>query len=134
MTIDVRPIPRPGWDPLPDGVGIVGRVLVREGPDAARPDLLVAELRFSEHATIAPHPGPRDTIVVCLEGSGFTSVGDETVPLQEGQRVRWPRGITHGLWTEGSTMTSPHGRALRLSQAGGNSSGQATGVLSGKRA
>lgn len=106
MTVDVQPVPRPGWDPLPGGVGIVGRVLVREGPDATYPELLVAELRFSEHARIDPHPGQRDTIVVCLEGCGFTSVADETVPLREGQQVRWPKGITHGLWTEGSTMTT----------------------------
>jgi quercetin dioxygenase-like cupin family protein len=102
MTVDLRPFPRPGWDPLPgDGVvGVVGRVLVQEE------DFFVAQLRFSEHATIEPHPGVRDTIVVCVEGSGFTSVADETVPLGEGQQVRWPKGITHGLWTEGSTMTT----------------------------
>lgn len=106
MTVGVRSIPRPGWDPLPGGVGIVGRVLVREGADPAHPDLLVAELRFAEHARIEPHPGLRDTIVVCIEGSGFTSVADETVSLSEGQQVRWPKGVTHGLWTEGSTMTT----------------------------
>jgi quercetin dioxygenase-like cupin family protein len=108
MSIDVRPIPRPGWDPLPGegAVGVVGRVLVREGPNLSNPDLLVAELRFSEHATIEPHPGKRDAIVVCIAGAGFTSVGDETVPLREGQQVRWPSGIVHGLWTEGSTMAT----------------------------
>lgn len=108
MTVDVRAVPRPGWDPLPgEGVvGVVGRVLVREGLDPSSPELLVAELRFSEHATIQPHPGQNDTIVVCIEGEGFTSVAGETVPLREDQQVRWPRGIVHGLWTEGSTMTT----------------------------
>jgi len=102
MTVAVRPIPRPGWDPLPgEGVvGVMGRVLVRES------DFFVAELRFSEHATINPHPGERDAIVVCIEGAGFTSVADETSALREGQQVRWPKGITHCLWTEGSTMTT----------------------------
>jgi len=102
MTVDIRVFPRLGWDPLPgEGVvGVVGRVLVRED------ELFVAQLRFSEHATIQPHPGDRDPIVVCIEGEGFTSVADETSPLREGQQVRWPRGITHGLWTEGSTMTT----------------------------
>ena len=102
MTVDIRVFPRLGWDPLPgEGVvGVVGRVLVRKD------ELFVAQLRFSEHATIQPHPGDRDTIVVCIEGEGFTSVADETSPLREGQQVRWPRGITHGLWTEGSTMTT----------------------------
>ena len=102
MSVDVRPFPRPGWDPLPgDGVvGVVGRVLVQEE------DFFVAQLRFSERATIDPHAGDRDTIVVCIEGAGFTSVADEAVPLEEGQQVRWPRGVVHGLWTEGSTMTT----------------------------
>jgi quercetin dioxygenase-like cupin family protein len=102
VSIEIRPIPRPGWDPLPgDGVvGVTGRVLVRED------DFLVAELRFSEQATIEPHAGERDTIVVCSAGEGFTSVAEETVPLREGQQVLWPAGIAHGLWTEGSTMTT----------------------------
>jgi quercetin dioxygenase-like cupin family protein len=102
MSVDIRPIPRPGWDPLPGEsvVGVVGRVLVRED------DFFVAELRFSEQATIHEHPGANETIVVCVEGEGFTSVGDETAPLREGQQARWPKGVRHRLWTEGSTMTT----------------------------
>jgi quercetin dioxygenase-like cupin family protein len=102
MSVDIRPFPRLGWDPLPgEGVvGVVGRVLVRED------EFFVAQLRFAEHATIDPHAGDRDTIVVCIEGEGFTSVAGETATLQEGQQVRWPRGIVHGLWTDGSTMTT----------------------------
>jgi quercetin dioxygenase-like cupin family protein len=102
LTVDIRPIPRQGWDPLPgEGVvGVRGRVLVRED------DFFIAELRFSEHATIHEHPGENDTIVVCISGAGFTSVADETSPLREGQQVRWPKGIPHRLWTEGSKMTT----------------------------
>ena len=100
MTVDIRPFPRPGWDPLPKSIGIVGRVLVREE------DFFVAQLRFSVHAAITEHAGENDAIVVCLEGEGFTSVAGETVPLHEGQQVRWPKGIPHHLWTEGSTMTT----------------------------
>jgi quercetin dioxygenase-like cupin family protein len=102
VTVDIRPFPRLGWDPLPgDGVvGVVGRVLVRHD------DFFVAQLRFIEHATIHQHAGERDAVVVCIEGEGYTSVGDETVPLREGQQVRWPKGISHGLWTEGSTMST----------------------------
>lgn len=106
MSVDVRPVPRPGWDPLPGAVGIVGRVLVREGADPGYPDLLVAELRFSENARIDPHSHVRDAIVVCIAGEGFTSVGEKTMPLLEGQQVRWPRGVVHGLWTEASTMAT----------------------------
>jgi len=102
VSLDIRPIPRAGWDPLPgEGVvGVTGRVLVREE------EFFVAELRFSEHATIEPHAGERDTLVVCIAGEGLTSVGVETASLREGQQVRWPRGIVHGLWTESSTMTT----------------------------
>jgi quercetin dioxygenase-like cupin family protein len=102
MTVDIRPFPRVGWDPLPGdgGVGVVGRLLVSD--DA----FFVAQLRFTENASINPHAGERDTIVVCIEGEGFTSVGDETVALHEGQQVRWPSGIVHGLWTESSTMST----------------------------
>jgi quercetin dioxygenase-like cupin family protein len=101
VTVDIRPFPRLGWDPLPNSTGIVGRVLVRE-----EGVFFVAQLRFSENAAITPHAGERDAIVVCIEGEGFTSVGDETSPLREGQQVRWPRGVVHGLWTEGSTLTT----------------------------
>ena len=69
-------------------------------------DFFVAQLRFSEHATIHEHPGDRDTIVVCIDGEGFTSVADDMAPLREGQQVRWPGGVPHRLWTEGSTMTT----------------------------
>ena len=102
MTVDIRPIPRPGWDPLPfDGcVGVVGRVLAREDT------YFVAELRFAEHATIHEHPGEYDTIVVCLEGGGYTSVAGETAQLREGEQARWPKGVPHRLWTEGATMTT----------------------------
>jgi quercetin dioxygenase-like cupin family protein len=102
MTVDIRPFPRLGWDPLPgEGVvGVVGRVLVRED------DYFVAQLRFAEHATIHPHAGENDTIVVCIEGEGYTSVGEATSSLHEGQQVRWPKGIVHGLWTTGTTMST----------------------------
>jgi len=102
MTVEIRPFPRGGWDPLPyDGcIGVVGRVVVREE------DFFVAQLRFSKHATIHEHAGERDTIVVCLEGEGLISVAGETASLREGQQVRWPKGITHRLWTEDSTMTT----------------------------
>jgi quercetin dioxygenase-like cupin family protein len=102
VRVDVRPFPRPDWDQLPgEGVvGVTGRVLVRDET------FFVAQLRFAENATIHPHAGERDTIVACIEGEGFTAVGKETASLGEGQQVRWPRRVVHGLWTEGSTMTT----------------------------
>lgn len=98
----VEPFERPEWSPLPyDGcVNVEGKVLL----DA--PDLLLALLRFDRHATIHEHPGGNDAIVACLEGSGFTSVGGVPVALEAGQRVLWPAGVPHRLWTDDSTMTT----------------------------
>ena len=100
MSVEIRPWPRPEFSPLPaeGAVGVEFRVLVRED------DLHLAMLRFAEHATIHEHPGPNDTIVVCLEGEGFTSVGDETAPLKAGEQARWPKDVRHRLWTEASPM------------------------------
>ena len=78
MTVDIRPFPRPDWEPLPlEGcIGVEGKVLIRE--DA----FFVAMLRFEPGGTIHEHPGPNDTIVVCIDGEGFTSVAGETAPLE----------------------------------------------------
>jgi hypothetical protein len=100
VTVDIRPVARAGWDPLPDATGVVGRVLVREW------GFFIAELRFSEHAAITEHAGANDTIVTCIAGEGFTSVAGKTVPIREEQQVLWPKGFPHGLWTEGATMTT----------------------------
>jgi quercetin dioxygenase-like cupin family protein len=93
---------RPNWEPLPyqGCVNVRGRVLFVDET------LGVALLRFGDHGTIHEHPGPNDTVVSCLEGSGFTSVGSETSPIESGQIVRWPSGVPHRLWTEDATMTT----------------------------
>jgi quercetin dioxygenase-like cupin family protein len=99
----VESFKRPDWEPVPyEGVvNVEGRVL------GVFDDALgLALLRFGEHGHIHPHAGPNDTIVSCLEGHGFTSVGGETAAIQSGQIVFWPAGIEHGLWTEDSTMTT----------------------------
>jgi quercetin dioxygenase-like cupin family protein len=102
VTVDIARVPRPEWSPLPgEGVvGVEGKVLVREA------DFFVAMLRFTSHATVHEHLGANDTLVVCIDGEGFTSVGDETAPLRESERAFWPAGIPHRLWTEGTTMTT----------------------------
>jgi quercetin dioxygenase-like cupin family protein len=102
LSLGIRPFRAP-WR----GPASVRGLRRRRRPRACpREDFFVAQLRFSEHATIQEHPGEHDTIVVCLEGEGFTSVADATAPLVEGQQARWPKGVTHRLWTENSTMTT----------------------------
>jgi quercetin dioxygenase-like cupin family protein len=100
VNIDVAPVPRPDWSPLPSqgSAGVEGKVLVREA------DFFVALLRFRPHATIEEHPGANDTLVVCLEGEGFTSVGDATARLRESERVFWPADVPHRLWTDDLPM------------------------------
>ena len=76
------------------------------GPEP-RPELFVAVLRFAPDATTDEHPDELQVHeVVCLEGSGFTSIGDETASIRAGQRVTWPRGVPHRLWTEADEMTT----------------------------
>jgi quercetin dioxygenase-like cupin family protein len=100
LRVDV--VPRPEWSPLPyEGCRDVdGKVLV------SQPDLLVALLRFAPNGTIHEHAGEADCIVVCLEGHGYVSIGDEVAPLSAGERTGWQPGEVHRLWTEGSTMTT----------------------------
>ena len=102
MTVDIRPFPRGEWSPLPyDGcIGVEGKVLIRED------DFFVAMLRIAPNGTIHEHADPNETIVVCLEGEGLTSVADETSPLRAGPQARWPKDVPHCLWTEEATMVT----------------------------
>jgi quercetin dioxygenase-like cupin family protein len=102
VTVDVAGVPRPEWSPLPgEGhVGVEGKVLVRED------GFFIALLRFAPHATVHEHPGASDTLVVCIDGEGLTSVGSESARLRESERAFWPAGVPHRLWTEETTMTT----------------------------
>ncbi len=44
--------------------------------------------------------------VVCLDGGGSVSVGDETFVFRAGDTIRWPAYTMHRLWTEASEMTT----------------------------
>ncbi len=102
MTLDIALVPSSEWSPLPfDGcIGVEGKVLVRED------DFFIAILRFPPHATVHEHPGTSDTLVVCIEGEGLTSVGGATTPLRTSERAFWPANVPHRLWTEDTTMTT----------------------------
>ena len=59
-------------------------------PERSRADgSFVAMLRFAPHATIHEHAGANDTLVVCLEGEGFTSVAGDRAAV-ESERAFWP--------------------------------------------
>lgn len=42
--------------------------------------------------------------MICLAGEGFVSVGNESSRFRGGDRVVWPAGVNHRLWTEGAEM------------------------------
>lgn len=45
-----------------------------------------------------------ETVLLILEGSGLIRVGDETVPVSRGARVRIGKGVFHGVKTEGEGL------------------------------
>jgi quercetin dioxygenase-like cupin family protein len=98
----VRPFAKPEWRPLGARGAKAVEVRVLWNEDG----LLLAQLRFGEHANIHEHAGDDDAYVSCLEGSGFTKVGEEVEPIEAGQRIFWPKGVVHGLWTDGAPMTT----------------------------
>lgn len=100
MTLEVLPVKRPSWTPLPQA----GCINVSAKALLSLPHLSIAMLRFDKHATIHEHPADIDIDVICLGGSGFTSVGKEQSPIYENERVRWPAGQPHRLWTTDDEM------------------------------
>ena len=100
MSLEVLPAKRPSWTPLPQE----GCINVSSKALLSLPHLSVAMLRFDKQATIHEHAAEIEIDVICLGGSGFTSVGKEQSPIFEGERVRWPAGQPHRLWTTDDEM------------------------------
>lgn len=101
MSAQVVPFNRPVWTPLPyEGcIHVMAKGLFKDGDK-----LSMAMLKFEENGTIHEHPADFVIEVCCLEGEGFTSVGGEVSPIKAGERIQWPAGIPHRLWTENTTM------------------------------
>ena len=100
MTLEVLSVKRPSWTPLP----FEGCINVSVKSLLSLPHLSVAMLSFDKKATIHEHAAEFDIDVICLGGAGFTSVGKEQSPIFEGERVRWPAGKAHRLWTKDEEM------------------------------
>lgn len=88
--------------------GVDARVLFNEPAGAKEPDFFVSMLRFGRNSAIQEHADARGGTheVICLEGSGFTSLDGEKAPIRAGERVTWPPGVVHGLWTENDEMVT----------------------------
>jgi quercetin dioxygenase-like cupin family protein len=96
----IEQIPRPTWESLvrPGTIGVSGRVLLN------RNGIVVANLRFLPGATIDEHAAPVEIDVMCLDGRGFVSIDGKSSPFYAGERVVWPAGVPHRLWTEDVAM------------------------------
>ncbi len=101
MAPEIRPVPKGTWEPLPQAgcVGVEHVVLMRE------PQVIVL-LKFGTHGTINEHPAPFPVDVICMEGSGMTSVNGEMAEIKAGETVTWPPNVPHRLWTEDSEMVT----------------------------
>lgn len=68
------------------------------------PRARVTELAFSRRALIAPQTSPDLGLFVVVAGGGWVQVGEERASIDHGEAVEFPPGVTHGAWTDGSTM------------------------------
>lgn len=66
----------------------------------------IAMLRFRSNATTDEHPGLNDTVVMCIDGEGWTSVADAKTQIRAGELVHWPKEVPHRLWTDNRQMTT----------------------------
>ena len=96
----VQAQPKPNWAdlPRPGCENVSFRVLL--GVDG----IFIANLRFSERATIDEHAAPWEIDVIVISGAGYSSVGGEVFAVEAGQTIRWPKDQQHRLWTDGSEM------------------------------
>jgi quercetin dioxygenase-like cupin family protein len=93
MAEEPQPVSVQDWTPVAGSAGVDARVLlVRDG-------FLVALLRLAPASTVDERAAGHEVDVVCLEGEGYISVEDRISALAAGQRMTWPAGRVHRLWT-----------------------------------
>ena len=68
------------------------------------PRARITELAFSARALIAPQTSPDLGLFIVVAGGGWVQIGDERSTIDHGEAVEFPPGVTHGVWTDGSTM------------------------------
>ena len=68
------------------------------------PRARITELAFSRRALIAPLTSPDLGLFIVVAGGGWVQVGEQRTTINHGEAVEWPPGVTHGAWTDGSTM------------------------------
>lgn len=70
----------------------------------ADPRARITELAFSRRALLPPQTSPDLGLLIVVAGGGWVQVGQERAAISHGEAVEWPPGVTHGAWTDGSTM------------------------------
>lgn len=70
----------------------------------ADPRARITELAFSRRALLPPQTSPDLGLLIVVAGGGWVQVGQERTAISHGEAVEWPPGVTHGAWTDGSTM------------------------------
>ncbi len=100
--MEIKPFVKPDWVPKPNGnaKNIDVRVILQDRR------ILIAQLKFRQQAAFDAHSSAWDCHVICLQGSGYVKVGDETAEIRAGETVFWPKHVEHQLWTEDSTMVT----------------------------
>lgn len=68
------------------------------------PRARITELAFSARALIAPQTSPDLGLFIVVAGGGWVQIGEERSTIDHGEAVEFPPGVTHGVWTDGSTM------------------------------
>jgi quercetin dioxygenase-like cupin family protein len=97
-----QPFHRRDWGPLAhEGCRNVDHKVL-----LVRQDIALALLRFSGEATIHQHSARFPIDVFCLDGQGHVLSGEEAATISAGEWLRWPAGVQHRLWTDGSSMTT----------------------------
>ena len=84
MPLKVEPICRDGWTPL----HFYGCRNVQVKMLLKLDHLGLAMLHFDLDGTIHGHAADIEIEVICLEGEGMVSLGDEQPPFKAGERVR----------------------------------------------
>jgi quercetin dioxygenase-like cupin family protein len=104
----------------PGTIGVTGQVIHSDARG------VIAEVAFGPDGRIPVHDNANMSAWFCvIEGGGWVQVGEERRRVAAGEAVRWPAGVGHGAWTEGTTM-----RVIVIELAGADDA-WARGILEG---
>ncbi len=68
------------------------------------PRARITDLAFERHAHLGPQTSPDQGLFVVIAGGGWVQVADERSPINHGEAVEWPAGLSHAAWTDGTSM------------------------------